>query len=143
MTIGNRLQAIIDYLYEEESDYEAHLGEGHPSENHIYHYIKQIESWTLGIEIPESVLVLVDYLQEDEKESFHLLVEAGGEPTDHIYYHIQQVEKYLDENFSQVETNTKLNVVGKYQQESEGMKRLKIENPELWSSFQNAVLETE
>ena len=134
--IGDNLQIIIDYLGCEESDYEGHLDEGHPSENHIYHYIKQIESWTLGIEIPESVWVLVDYLKEDEKVSFHCY---DGEPTDHIYYYIQQVEEYLDENFSRVATDTKLNVVGQYQQESEGIKRLKIENPELWSSFQRCI----
>ena len=135
---SDALLKVIDYLYEEESDYESHLDEGHPPENHIYHYLIHFQDWLSQrrpswLQLEYSIQVVIDYLV-DEKEYFENYTAMGYDPEDHIYHYIQIIQPHdLDPKLGYEPRripHPDLKVVGKYQMESE--------NPKLWESFQKS-----
>ena len=61
----------------------------------------------MNIEVVNSIRMMIDYL-DDERSDYEGHIDEGCDPKDHIYYHIQQVEEYLDEKldrFFDIERN--------------------------------------
>ncbi len=52
-------------------------------------------------DVRRSMKELLDYLTDNEYEDFEVFIDEGGDPKDHLYYHVKVVGTYLDENPSE------------------------------------------